>query len=210
MKPVFQFLFIFAITSASYAESFRVGHPNMAGDGCPVGTAQAAVLEDGSTVSILFDNFITTAKKGYFPPVQTARRCHFKIPIDIPAGYSLVPLKITYSGFALLTRKNTATISTSGPLLTMAFKDFKRPPIVTELKTDTANFQVSQVINVNKLAPCSSFQFVEFSTEITLNGGGLPFKGPGYFLEEAMITIDAADMGDVHNPIQIQFQLNKC
>jgi hypothetical protein len=66
--------------------------------GCPPGTYNIVTSPDGSTVSVLFDNFtVSTGVSGL-----VRKTCAMEIPLQLPAGYSLGVYQLDYRGFAHL------------------------------------------------------------------------------------------------------------
>lgn len=90
--------------SSAFAQNgISLGAPAFGGNGCPAGTASAAITPDGSTLSILFDEYIVEAGR------PTNRRldrksCNVSIPVRVPQGYSVSVFKVDYRGFNSLTR----------------------------------------------------------------------------------------------------------
>lgn len=66
--------------------------------GCPPGTFNIVTSPDGSSVSVLFDNFtVNTSTSGF-----VRKTCAMEIPLQLPAGYSLGVYQLDYRGFAQL------------------------------------------------------------------------------------------------------------
>ena len=77
--------------------------------GCPDGTFSIVTAPDGSSVSILFDNFKvegTDANAGF-----ARMTCSLEIPLHLPAGTSLGVTSFDYRGFAHLEEKQRGELS---------------------------------------------------------------------------------------------------
>lgn len=89
---------MFAATTVHAQSPLRLGTPAYGGTGCPAGSASVSVSPDQSSVSILFDQFLTEAG------IATGRRidrksCNFSIPVQVPQGYSVSVFQVDYRGY---------------------------------------------------------------------------------------------------------------
>ena len=76
--------------------------------GCPQGTFSVVNSPDGSTLSILFDDFSVTAGAGK----DTDRKvCSLTVPLNLAEGYSLGVYKVDYRGFARLFSKQYSELT---------------------------------------------------------------------------------------------------
>ena len=79
--------------SSMAAPSNNIVHfkaPAMGGNGCPNGTTSHAITPDGTTLSILFDNYV--AEPGN-------KTCNIAIPVHVPNGFQVSTLKADFRGF---------------------------------------------------------------------------------------------------------------
>jgi hypothetical protein len=96
------------IGSAAFAQSgLTLGTPAFGGNGCPAGTVSSAITDDGSAISILFDEYIAEAGR------TTGRRldrkaCNVSIPVNVPQGISVAVIKVDYRGFNSLPAGSTS------------------------------------------------------------------------------------------------------
>lgn len=194
----------------SYAQTpqFSVGQPFMNGNGCPDGTAHSAVLEDGSTVSILFDQFLVQGKKGGNPWDQMKKYCHFRIPISLPPGYNLEATSINYRGFAHLPNMARAFIMTTGPVANAMGLSVGEQPVRTEIRNLSDGYSITQPLPQNFKGRCRPVQAIEFNSILQLFGPAA--KGPLWLMADAQITIDSGDIGGTADPIRIQFRIQPC
>ena len=73
-------------------------------NGCPEGSYSIVVSPDGTTLSILFDQFTLESSDA---SVSGTRRkvCRISSPLNLPANYSIGVYKVDYRGFAKLAAK---------------------------------------------------------------------------------------------------------
>jgi hypothetical protein len=87
---------LLALTAAQLsiaAPSNNIVHfkaPASAGTGCPNGTVSHVITPDGTTLSILFDNYV--AESGN-------KSCNLAIPVHVPNGFQVSTLKSDFRGF---------------------------------------------------------------------------------------------------------------
>ena len=77
--------------------------------GCPAGSFSIVNSPDGTTLSVLFDNFSikdTDASAGV-----ARKSCAIEIPLHLPEGYSLGVYRVDYRGFAHLDPKQHAELN---------------------------------------------------------------------------------------------------
>ena len=77
---------------------------------CAGGTYSAVNSPDGTTLSILFDNFVITTALGAAGRVER-KSCSIQVPLNLPEGYSLGVYKVDYRGFSRLSDKQEANLS---------------------------------------------------------------------------------------------------
>ena len=79
-------------------DTFHLGDPVIRGNGCPAGTAQAVMTEDGSTISIFFDQYVaqTGAARG---EERDYKSCNIAVPVHVPQGLSVALLDLDYRGY---------------------------------------------------------------------------------------------------------------
>lgn len=73
-------------------------------NGCPEGSYSVVMSPDGTTLSILFDQFTVD---GSGTPVNGKQRkvCRISAPLNLPPNYSIGVYKVDYRGFAKLAAK---------------------------------------------------------------------------------------------------------
>lgn len=78
-------------------------------NGCPEGSYSIVMSPDGTTLSILFDQFIVEANSASVRGTQR-KVCRISSPLNLPANYSIGVYKVDYRGFAKLTKKQGAQL----------------------------------------------------------------------------------------------------
>ena len=116
------------VASPVAAAGISLGKANYGGPGCPQGTAAVVLASDGSSLSLLFDQYEVSAGgstgKGF-----DRKSCNLAIPVHVPSGRSVAVVGIDYRGFNQLSAGSTSVFSVEyflasapGPKFTRNFK----------------------------------------------------------------------------------------
>ncbi|MHB1144605.1 MAG: DUF4360 domain-containing protein [Thiobacillus sp.] len=73
-------------------------------NGCPEGSYSSVTSPDGTTLSILFDQF-TVESSSTSVSGKPGKVCRISSPLNLPANYSIGVYKVDYRGFAKLAAK---------------------------------------------------------------------------------------------------------
>ena len=73
-------------------------------NGCPEGSYKVVMSPDGTSLSILFDQF-TLDSSGIAGSTQPKKVCRISAPLNLPADQSIGVYKVDYRGFAKLVKK---------------------------------------------------------------------------------------------------------
>ncbi|MBF0315325.1 MAG: DUF4360 domain-containing protein [Oligoflexia bacterium] len=95
---IFQIAFAFADDPLTPPLPITLNAPSYRGNGCPQGTLSAILSPDQTSLSLLFDNYVTVAG-GTSGNKIDAKSCNIMIPINVPSGYSIAIIKSDYRGF---------------------------------------------------------------------------------------------------------------
>lgn len=97
--------------AASQAQAqVTLGLPGYGGNGCPQGTVSASLSPDGSTLAIIFDQYMVEV--GAAPLTAVSRKsCNVSIPINVPQGISISLVSVDYRGFNALTAGARSTFN---------------------------------------------------------------------------------------------------
>jgi hypothetical protein len=88
------------VGSAAFANpGLKLGQPDHAGPGCPVGSVSATLSPDANELSVLFDQYIVEAG-GVSGKRFDRKSCNISVPVQIPQGYSVSIFQVDYRGFA--------------------------------------------------------------------------------------------------------------
>lgn len=97
MKSVIAALVLMAVTGTASAQ-ISLGQPAYGGTGCPAGSASATLTDDGSVLSILFDQFV--AESGGITGRRIDRKaCNLRIPVNVGQGYQVALIAFDYRGY---------------------------------------------------------------------------------------------------------------
>lgn len=177
-------------TQTSLAQTITLGDPQFSGSGCSNDTARTAMTDDGRQLSIIFDSFIAEAGNG--SGRRTDRKnCDIRVPVSVPAGYSVSVVSIDYRGFVFLPQQSMAKFSAgyafagrSGPSYA---KDFVGP------MNDNFFFRSESAASQYAWTSCGGGTVMQLSLNLTAytNQQG----------EQVTASVDTADMtsGVVYN-----------
>lgn len=92
-----------AMMQSTLACALLVGLPALAqeANGCPEGSYSIVVSPDGTTLSILFDQFTLESSDSSVSGKQS-KVCRISSPLSVPENYSIGVYKADYRGFAKL------------------------------------------------------------------------------------------------------------
>lgn len=95
-----------ATTKLVLACAMLSGLPALAqvSNGCPAGSYSVVISPDGTTLSILFDQF-TVAASG------ESKVCRLASPLTLPANHSIGVYKVDYRGFTKIAAKQEANLA---------------------------------------------------------------------------------------------------
>lgn len=101
------------------------------GDGCPVGTANVVVNDDGS-FRLVLDSFDLTANQ----QITSRKSCNIAIPLDVPPGYSANFGQVSIQGLYDIKSNTTVSVDSeaflaggAGPIYSRAFNGEGAGPI---------------------------------------------------------------------------------
>jgi hypothetical protein len=153
-------------------------------NGCPEGTYSVVVSPDGTTLSILFDQFTLNSSD----PASGMRRkvCRISTPLSLPANQSIGVYKVDYRGFAKLAAKQETELDVQyflGPHDKQHGRVFKRK-VRGQHEGDysfTENIGAGQMKRVG----CGSEAKLELAITLSLDGD--------LRAGEAMSSLDTSD-----------------
>ncbi|MDC7690939.1 DUF4360 domain-containing protein [Vogesella indigofera] len=139
-------------------------------NGCPAGSYSVISSPDGTTLSILFDQF-TIANNANAVSGAQRKVCRITSPLNLPAGYSIGVYKVDYRGFAKLAAKQETALDVQyflGPRDNADGRVFKRK-IKGPHENDylfTENIGAGQMKRVG----CGAAAMLDVSITLSLDG----------------------------------------
>ena len=165
---------------------------------CGGGSYSVVNSPDGTSVSVLFDDFTAQGSQAVAGAVRTT--CAVRIPLNLPAGYSLGVFRMDYRGFAHLDPGQGAQLSVDyGVGRQGRGRNFRRG-----LKgAFDGDFSFAENIGAGlmKRAGCGEDAALNLSATLDLrpNGGS----------REALVTLDSID-GSAPGGVVFHIDLKKC
>lgn len=191
------------MTISIFACTLLVSLPALAQEtnGCPEGSYSIVISPDGTTLSILFDQFTVESSR---PSVSGTKRkvCRISSPLNLPANYSIGVYKVDYRGFAKLAAKQDAQLNVQyflGPHDNEHGRVFKRR-IKGPHENDyffTENIGAGQMKRVG----CGSAAVLNVGITLSLDGNSPT--------GETMASLDTADAGP-GGALVYHLNLKKC
>ena len=155
-------------------------------NGCPEESYSIIMSPDGTTLSVLFDQF-TVRSMSTSPGGKDRKVCRISAPLKLPANYSIGVYKADYRGFAKLAAKQEAQLEVQyflGPQGNEHGRVFKRK-VKGPQESDysfTENIGAGQMKRVG----CGTAAVLNVGITLSLNGS----SGSG----EAMASLDTTDV----------------
>jgi Domain of unknown function (DUF4360) len=176
-----------SMMQSMFACALLFGLPALAqeANGCPEGSYSIVVSPDGTTLSILFDQFTLTSSS---PSVsgRQSKVCRISSPLNLPANYSIGVYKVDYRGFAKLAAKQETGLDVQyflGPHDNQHGRVFKR-----KIKgPHEADYSFTENIGAGQMKRVGCGTAAELEVGITLSLDGDLRAG------EAMASLDTAD-----------------
>lgn len=186
-----------------FACALLVSLPAMAqeANGCPEGSYSIVVSPDGTTLSILFDQF-TLESSGNSASGKQRKVCRISSPLNLPANYSIGVYKVDYRGFAKLVAKQETELDVQyflGPHDNEHGRVFKRK-IKGPHEGDylfTENIGAGQMKRVG----CGTAAILDVGITLSLDGN--------LRAGEAMASLDTTDAAP-GGALVYHFNLKKC
>ena len=165
---------------------------------CGGGSYSVVNSPDGTSVSVLFDNFAAQASQAVAGAVRT--NCAVRIPLNLPAGYSLGVFRIDYRGFAHLAAGQSAQLSVDYSVGRQGRgRNFRRA--LKGAYDGDFGFVENIGAGLMKRAGCGEDAALNFAATLDLlpNGGS----------QDALVTLDSLD-GTARRGVVFYVDLKKC
>ena len=170
-------------------------------NGCPEGSYSIVVSPDGTTLSILFDQF-TLGNSGVPVSGTQSKVCRISSPLNLPANQSIGVYKVDYRGFAKLVAKQESGLDVQyflGPHDNQHGRVFKR-----KIKgPQDGDYVFTETIGAGQMkrVGCGTAAMLNVSITLSLNGD--------LRAGEAMASLDTADAGP-GGALVYHLNLKKC
>ena len=186
-----------------FAGALLVGLPAWAqeANGCPAGSYRVTMSPDGTSLSILFDQF-TLSSSGISGRGNLRKICRLSAPLNLPTNYSIGVYKVDYRGFAKLVAKQEANLDVQyflGPHDNEHGRVFKR-----KIKgPHEGDFLFTETIGAGQMKRVGCGTAAVLNVGITLGlEGVLP-------ADEAMAALDTTDAAS-RGALVYHLDLKKC
>ena len=154
-------------------------------NGCPKGSYSIITSPDGTTLSILFDQF-TVESSSTSASGKPRKVCRISSPLNLPANYSIGVYKVDYRGFAKLAARQGAQLDVQyflGPRDNERGRVFKRK--IKGPRED--DFSFTETIGAGQMKRVGCGTAAVLNVGITLSLDGDLRTG------EAMASLDTTD-----------------
>ena len=165
---------------------------------CGGGSYSVQNSPDGTSISVLFDNFTASGAQAMAGSAHT--NCVVQIPLNLPAGYSLGVFRMDYRGFAHLDVGQSALLSVDyGVGRQGRGRNFHRG--VRGGYDGDFTFSENLGAGLMKRAGCGEAAALNMTASLDLrsNGGS----------QEALVTLDSVD-GAARGGVVFRVDLKKC
>ncbi len=170
-------------------------------NGCPEGSYSIVTSPDGTTMSILFDQFIVESNNSSVSG-EPRKVCRISQPLNFPANYSIGVYKVDYRGFAKLAAKQAAQLDVQyflGPHDNEHGRVFKR-----KVKgPHEADYSFTETIGAGQMKRVGCGTAAVLNVGITLGLEG------DLSASQAMASLDTADAAP-NGALIYHFDLKKC
>lgn len=177
--------------------------PSYGGSGCPQGSATAVLSPDGTSLSVLFDEYQVEVQSR---EERQSRSCEIRIPFSVPLGYAVQIVKMEYRGFTSLARGARSTFGAgfrfeASRSSSLAQRDEGRVLRAHVMQGEReGEFMVSSYIPKARFSQCGEdFTLVaESYLNVMANRSG----------DQSFSMIDSMD--SVHRPVRYALRWRRC
>ncbi len=171
-------------------------------NGCPEGSYKVVMSPDGTSLSILFDQF-TLDSSGSAGSTQPKKVCRISAPLNLPANQSIGVYKVDYRGFAKLVKKQETDLEVQyflGPHNNDRGRVFKR-----KVKgPHEGDYLFTETLGAGQMKRVGCGTAAVLNLAITLSLDGALQAG------QAMSSLDTTDAAARGGALVYHFDLKKC
>lgn len=176
-------------------DTIQLGYPTTGGNGCPAGSASASVSPDGSSLSIIFDQFIAEAGPASGRTMDR-KSCNVAVPVHVPNGFSISIIAVDYRGFVSLPQGASARMTAE-----YFFAGMQGPRFAQDFRG-----RMDQDYTFNNQLGIQAMVWSPCGADVNLRvNAGMMIRNNSY--QDAMATVDSADM---NAGIVYQVQMRRC
>ena len=189
-------------TDSDSVPGLQMQTPSYSGTGCPQGSVSATLSPDGTSLSLLFDAYVTEAG-GTTGQLRAAKNCQINIPFTVPPGYAVQVVKMDYRGFVAVPTGARSTFGAGFRFVEINGRSTNsrrvlRASVMTGPRQE--NFVLSSIVRGPEFSPCGrSFVLAaESMLNVQSNRAG----------EGAVSTIDSLDATET--PVIYSLRWKRC
>ncbi|MBF0443505.1 MAG: DUF4360 domain-containing protein [Oligoflexales bacterium] len=155
-------------SNGAYIEGVAFG-----GNGCPQGTVNAIMNEDGSAISVFFDEYMADSSTNRYG--MDRKSCNVGVTVHVPQGFSVALLELDYRGYVSVPYGGRAELTAeyfyAGQPVGTKVKEiwgtrYKPAPIDTDF-----SFRDTFVGSTMTWSPCGQSVILRANTSIKANAG---------------------------------------
>jgi len=187
MHSSFRNLLALMLTTLSFSvfsqDTIQLGYPAYGGNGCPSGTASATLSPDATSLSIIFDQFLTEAGPASGRTIDR-KSCNIAVPVHVPNGYSISIFSVDYRGYVGLPRSASARLQAE-----YFFAGMRGPRFVQDFVGATdRDYTFSNELGVETLvwSPCGADVNLRVNASMMVRNSNRSL--------DALATVDSADL----------------
>ncbi|MBF0316409.1 MAG: DUF4360 domain-containing protein [Oligoflexia bacterium] len=165
------------------APNIVLGDPGYGGTGCPAGSASVTLSPDRTSLSILFDQYVTQAG-GINGASFDRKTCNIAIPVRVPQGYSISVFKVDYRGYVNIPRGGEARFNVE------YFFAGRRGP--NQMKIFSGPFDQDYLLSSDIVAEAVIWSGCGETVNLRVNSSMLVKSNP--IFEDALATVDTIDV----------------
>ncbi|GBG68021.1 hypothetical protein CBR_g1141 [Chara braunii] len=162
------------------AGTVKISGFQYAGDGCPAGSAEGAVSDDGQAITMMFSKYTASTDAGLD---GLRKKCTVTVNLSYPPGFRFHLGTVTMRGYAKLDAGTNGTAQTSYYISGLP-GTAKANRVITGSFND--NYEFTDQFGVLVYSKCNVVRDLNLNSEVRVNAGD-PAKN-------ALMTVDSQDL----------------
>jgi hypothetical protein len=183
--------------SAGHAQSLKLGNPEHAGTGCPIGSVAAVLSPDSTKLSLLFDQYVVEAGVNSMSGKMSDRKgCTVAVPLTLPQGWSVSVVRVDYRGYYNIPVGGRGRFDTE-----YFFAGMRSPRLIESFRPGEDNYTLTDNVLIRGLvwSRCGAQENLRISTSLSVNSNR---RG-----DDVQATLDSID---VDSEVIFQLQWRRC